>query len=44
MIARAVRDWSLITGRGATKQGGGHLKFYPYKKKRGGGRKRFETC
>ena len=33
----AVRDWSLITGRGgATKrEGGGHVKFYPYEK--GGG-------
>ena len=31
-------DWSLITGRGATKrQGGGwQVKFYPYKK--GGGK------
>ena len=31
-----LRDWSLITGRGggeATKrEGGGHVKFYPYKK------------
>ena len=26
------RDWSLITGRGATKQQGGHVKFFPYKK------------
>ena len=34
-------DWSLITGRGggATKrEGGGHVKFYPYEK---GGRKKF---
>ena len=31
-----VRDWSLITGRGGYKTGGGgHVKFYPYKK--GGG-------
>ena len=33
-----IRDWSLITGRGggATKrEGGGHVKFYPYEK--GGG-------
>ena len=31
-----LRDWSLITGRGATKrEGGGHVKFYPYEK--GGG-------
>ena len=26
------RDWSLITGRGATKREGGHAKFYPYEK------------
>ena len=28
------RDWSLITGRGGYKTGGGggHVKFYPYKK------------
>ena len=33
-----IRDWSLITGRGgATKrEGGGHVKFYPYEK--GGGK------
>ena len=33
-----IRDWSLIMGRGATKRerGGGHVKFYPYKK--GGGK------
>ena len=32
-----LRDWSLITGiGGATKrEGGGHVKFYPYEK--GGG-------
>ena len=37
-----IRDWSLFTGRGATKLegGGGQVKFYPYEKK-GGGRKRF---
>ena len=33
-----VRDWSLITGRGATKREGGQVKFYPYEK---GGRKKF---
>ena len=34
------RDWSLITGRGGYKTGGGgHVKFYPYEK--GGGRKKF---
>ena len=35
-----LRDWSLITGRGGYKTGGGggHMKFYPYEK---GGRKRF---
>ena len=30
-----LRDWSLITGRGATEREGGHVKFYPYEK--GGG-------
>ena len=31
-----LRDWSQIMGRGATKrEGGGHMKFYPYEK--GGG-------
>ena len=30
-----LRDWSLNTGRGATKRKGGHMKFDPYK--RGGG-------
>ena len=35
----AIRDWSLITGRGGLQNGrGGHVKFYPYKK---GGRKKF---
>ena len=42
----AIRDWSLImgrgggykTGRGVGGGGGGQVKFYPYKK---GGRKRF---
>ena len=30
---KPLRDWSLITGRGATKrEGGGHVKFYPYEK------------
>ena len=35
-----IRDWSLITGKGgATKrEGGGHVKFYPYEK---GGQKTF---
>ena len=38
-----VRDWSLIKGRGgATKrEGGGHVKFYPYEK---GGRKKYQPC
>ena len=28
-----LRDWSLITGRGGYKTGGGwHVKFYPYEK------------
>ena len=34
-----VRDWSLITGSGggATKrEGGGHVKFYPYEKRGAG--------
>ena len=33
-----VRDWSLITGRGGYKTGGGggHMKFYPYEKGGGG--------
>ena len=36
-----LRDWSLITGRGGYKTGGGgHMKFYPYEKG-GGGRKSF---
>ena len=36
-----LREWSLITGRGSYKTGGGggHMKFYPYEK--GGGRKKF---
>ena len=35
-----VREWSLITGRGGgvqNRRGVGQVKFYPYKKKRGGG-------
>ena len=32
------RDWSLITGSGGYKTGGGHVKFYPYEKE---GRKTF---
>ena len=32
----SYRQWSLITGRGATKQEGGGGNFYPYQK---GGRK-----
>ena len=44
-----LRDWSLITGRGATKPEEGHGKFYLYEKgggksfsraKRGGGHKK----
>ena len=37
----AIRDWSLITGRGgggATKREGGHVKIYPHEK--GVGQKR----
>ena len=34
----AIKDWSLITGRGGgTKREGGPVKFYSYEK--GGGRK-----
>ena len=31
----ALRDWSLIMGRGVgakKREGGGHMKFYPYRK------------
>ena len=45
------RDWSLITGRGRYKTGGGgQVKFYPYdsftlsSRGGGGGRKKFRTC
>ena len=35
-----LRDWSLIKGKGGYKMGGGgHVKFYFYKKV--GGRKKF---
>ena len=34
-----LRDWSLIMGRGGYKTGGGHVKFYPYKKGGGGAEK-----
>ena len=27
-----LKEWSLITGRGATKREGGHVKLYPYEK------------
>ena len=37
-----IGDWSLITGRGATKWQGGQVKFYPYKK--GGGGKSFSCA
>ena len=39
----ALRDWSLITGRGGGYKtgGGGHVKFYPYKK--GGGAEKVLT-
>ena len=36
-----IRDWSLITWRGATQREGGREKFYPYKKRGGGWRKSF---
>ena len=43
-IQPAIRDRSLITGRGGGGQGlqngrggGGQVRFYPYKKKEGGG-------
>ena len=32
----SLRDWSLITGRGATKREEGHVKFYPYEMGGGG--------
>ena len=37
---KAIRDWSLITGRGGGYKtgGGGHVKFYPYEKGGGGGK------
>ena len=42
VCAKAIRDWSLITGRGGgdykTGGGGGHVKFYPYEKGGGGGK------
>ena len=51
-----IRDWSLITGKGGgggatQREGGGHLKFYPYKKvawsfnhiEGGGGTKSFHS-
>ena len=37
-VIHLFRDWSLITGRGATKREGGHVKFYPCEK---GGHKKF---
>ena len=37
MIILSYREWSLLTGRGATKQEQeGQVKFYPYKKRGGG--------
>ena len=41
-VFHAFRDWSLIMGRGGggglqNGRGGGHMKFYPYEKKGGGG-------
>ena len=36
-----LKDWSLITGRGATKRQGGHVKFYRCENGGGGGRKKF---
>ena len=33
LVKGILRDWSLITGRGGYKTGGGgHVKFYPYEK------------
>ena len=44
MRRTVIREWSLIKGSwagGATKrEGGGHVKFFPYKK--GGAQKGFE--
>ena len=36
MCGWRIRDWSLITVRGATKRDEGHMKFYPFEK--GGGK------
>ena len=41
MAQGALRDWSLITGRGGYKTEGGHVKFYPYERRGGGGGKSF---
>ena len=34
LLQRALRDWSLITGREGLQngKGGGHIKVYPYEK------------
>ena len=45
-ISLCLRDWSLITGGGRVGglqngKGGGHVKFYPYEKRGGGGGKSF---
>ena len=41
ILFHVIRDWSLITGRGGAtnREGGGHVKFYPYEK--GGAEKMF---
>ena len=36
-IREPVRDWSLITGGGGYRTGGGQVKFYPEEKGAGGG-------
>ena len=43
ILTTQLRDWSLITGKGGYKTGGGggHVKFYPYEK---GGREKFKPC
>ena len=41
LLYRPIRDWSLITGRGATKREGGAREVLPLRKGGGGGGKSF---